>query len=114
LLYPNRDWRDTIFHEDHIFPQSQFSVRGLKKRGYEDAKVDSYLSKFNILSNLELLADSENLSKNATPFDDWIKTRDEGFRKRHLIPDLPKYDFDSFEQFFDARQALIVSALKAI
>jgi uncharacterized protein with ParB-like and HNH nuclease domain len=114
LLYPNRDWRDSVFHEDHIFPQSEFSVRGLKKRGYEDQNVESYLSKYNLLSNLELLTDSENLSKSATPFDVWIQTRDEGFRRRHLIPDLPKYDFDSFEPFFNSRQALIVAALKAI
>jgi Protein of unknown function DUF262 len=114
LLYPNRDWRDTVFHEDHIFPQSEFSVRGLKKRGYDDATVESYLSKYNLLPNLELLTDSENLSKNATPFDVWIQTRDEGFRSRHLVPDLPKNDFDSFESFFKARQALIVAALKAL
>jgi uncharacterized protein with ParB-like and HNH nuclease domain len=114
LLYPDRDWRDTVFHEDHIFPQSEFSVRGLKKRGYDDVKVGSYLSKYNVLANLELLTDSENLAKNATPFDAWIQTRDEGFRKRHLIPDLPEYNFNSFEQFFNARQALIVAALKAL
>ena len=29
LLYPDRDWKDAVFHEDHIFPQSEFSVRGL-------------------------------------------------------------------------------------
>src|SRR5208337_1536333 len=55
LLYPDRDWRDTVFHEDHIFPQSEFSVRALKKRGYDDVKVASYLSKYNVLANLELL-----------------------------------------------------------
>jgi uncharacterized protein DUF262 len=114
LLYPNRDWRDTVFHEDHIFPQSEFSVRGLKKRGYDDATVESYLSKYNLLANLELVTVSENLSKNAIPFDVWIQTRDEGFRSRHLVPDLPKNDFDSFESFFNARQALIVAALKAL
>jgi hypothetical protein len=114
LLYPDRDWRDSVFHEDHIFPQSEFSVRSLKKRGYDDVKVESYLSKHNVLANLELLTDSENLSKNATPFDVWIQTRDEGFRKRHLIPDLPEYAFASFEQFFNARKALIVAALKAL
>ena len=114
LLYPDRDWKDAIFHEDHIFPQSEFQVRALKKRGYDDAKVQSYVSKFNVLSNLELLTDSENLSKNATPFDEWIQTRDVAFRKRHLIPDLSAYGFDSFEEFSKARTALIVAALKKL
>jgi len=114
LLYPDRDWKDAVFHEDHIFPQSEFQVRALKKRGYDEVKVQSYVSKYNILSNLQLLTDSENLSKNATPFDEWIQTRDAAFRKRHLIPDLPTYGFDSFEKFSKARTALIVAALKKL
>ncbi|MCX5772027.1 MAG: hypothetical protein NTZ09_17390 [Candidatus Hydrogenedentes bacterium] len=114
LLYPDRDWKDAVFHEDHIFPKSEFQVRALKKRGYDDAKVQAYLSKHNILSNLQLLTDSQNLSKNATPFDEWIQTRDAAFRKRHLIPDLPTYGFDSFEEFSKARAALILAALKQL
>lgn len=113
LLYPDRDWKDAVFHEDHIFSQSEFQVRLLKKRGYEEAKVQSYIAKFNVLANLQLLTESENLSKNATPFDEWIKTRDETFRKRHLIPDMDSYGFNSFEDFFKARTALIVDGLKA-
>jgi len=114
LLYPNRDWRDAIFHEDHIFPQSEFNVRGLKKRGYDDATVNSYLSKYNTLANLELLTDSENLSKNATPFDTWIKTRDSSFQGRHLIPKMTAYGFDSFEEFYGLRRSAITAALKAL
>lgn len=112
LLYPDRDWKDAVFHEDHIFPQSEFQVRALKKRGYDEMKVKSYVSKFNVLPNLQLLTESENLSKNATPFDQWIQTRDAAFRKRHLIPDLGTYGFDSFETFYESRTALIVDALK--
>ena len=88
LLYPDRDWKDAVFHEDHVFPQSEFQVRLLKKRGYDEVRVQSYIAKYNTLANLELLTESENLSKNATPFDQWIQTRDVDFRKRHLIPDL--------------------------
>jgi hypothetical protein len=114
LLYPDRDWKDAVFHEDHIFPQSEFQSRALKKRGYDAAKIDSYQSRHNVLSNLELLTDSENLSKNATPFDKWIQTRDPAFRRRHFIPELPAYGLNSFEEFFDNRAALIVVALKAL
>jgi fermentation-respiration switch protein FrsA (DUF1100 family) len=114
LLYPDRDWKDAVFHEDHIFPQSEFLVRALKKRGYDDAKIKSYESRYNILSNLQLLTDTENLSKNATPFDQWIQTRDPAFRKRHLIPDLPAYGLDSFEEFSKGRSALMVAVLKTL
>ena len=54
LLYPDHDWKDAIFHEDHIFPQAEFQLKTLKKRNYSDAKIQSYLSKYNVLSNLEL------------------------------------------------------------
>jgi Protein of unknown function DUF262 len=114
LLYPDRDWKDAVFHEDHIFPEAEFQVRALRKRGYGDVQIQHYLSKYNILSNLELLTDSENLSKNATPFDKWIQTRDPHFRKRHLIPDLPAYGLDSFDEFSKGRTALITAALKAL
>jgi hypothetical protein len=114
LLYPDRDWKDAVFHEDHIFPKSEFQLRALKKRGYDEAKIQAYMSKYNILANLQLLTASENLSKNATPFDEWIKTRDAAFRKRHLIPDLTNLGFDSFEEFSKARTALIVTSLKAL
>jgi hypothetical protein len=112
LVYPDRDWKDAVYHQDHIFPKSEFQVRALKKRGYDEVKVQSYVSKYNILSNLQLLTASENLEKNATPFDKWIQTRDATFCKRNLIPNLPTYGFDSFEEFSKARTAMIVAALK--
>jgi uncharacterized protein with ParB-like and HNH nuclease domain len=114
LLYPDRDWKDAVFHEDHIFPQVEFQLRSLKKRGYDESKIQAYMSNYNILSNLQLVTDSENLSKNATPFDDWIQTRDANFRKRHLIPDLTNYGFDFFEEFSNARTVRIVKALKEL
>jgi hypothetical protein len=114
LLYPDRDWKDAVFHEDHIFPKSEFQLRALKNRGYDDAKIQAYMSNCNILPNLQLLTEAENLSKNATPFDRWIQTRDASFRKRHLIPDLRNLDFDSFDEFSKARRHLIVASLKAL
>lgn len=114
LLYPDRDWKDAVFHEDHIFPQSEFQPSKLKKRGYDDAKISLYLAAYNSLANLQLITDSENLSKNATPFDEWIETRDTAFRKRHLIPDPAVYRFDAFGEFQAERAVLIMEALKRL
>jgi hypothetical protein len=114
LLYPDRDWKDAVFHEDHIFPQSEFQLRVLKKRGYDEAKIETYLRTYNTLCNLQLLTESENLSKSATPFDEWILTRDSAFRKRHLIPAMVNCDFDHFADFAVPRTALIVTALKGL
>ena len=114
LLYPDRDWKDAVFHEDHIFPQSEFKATLLRRRGYDDTKIKLYMSRFNTLSNLQLLTDSENTSKNATAFDEWLKTRDATYRSRHLIPDLTDYSFDNFEEFFEARRKSIVATLKSL
>ena len=114
LLYPDRDWKDAVFHEDHIFPQSEFQIRLLKRRGYDESKVKSYINKYNLLPNLQLLTDSENLSKNATPFDEWIKTRDFSFKSRHMIPEIASYSFDTFDKFFDKRRDSIAKVLKGL
>lgn len=112
LLYPDRDWSASQFHEDHIFPKSEFTVRSLRKRGYDDRAIRSYMDKFNTVPNLQLITDSENLSKNATPFDEWLATRDAAFKGRHLIPELDDYSFNAFEEFFVKRRELIASLLK--
>lgn len=112
LLYPDRDWKNAVFHEDHIFPQSEFQVRLLKRRDYDDAKIKRMIGAYNALANLELLTDSENLAKSAIPFDQWINTRDPGFKQRHMIPHLSDYSFDAFESFFAARNLLITHLLQ--
>ena len=64
--------------------------------------------------DLELLTDTENLSKNATPFKDWIASRDSGFKARHLIPQMKSYDLDAFEDFIEARKLLMSKQFKTI
>ncbi len=114
LLYPDRDWKNAVFHEDHIFPQSDFQVGKLRKRGYAEDTVQAYMARYNTLCNLQLLFDTENMSKNATPFEEWLPTRDADFRTRHLIPDVPTYGFDGFLEFTEARTQLITEALKKL
>ncbi|GAB4137523.1 MAG: DUF262 domain-containing protein [Planctomycetota bacterium] len=114
LLYPDRDWKDTVFHEDHIFPKSQFQVRLLKQRGYDESKVQSYMAKYNLLPNLQLLTESENLSKNATPFEEWINTRDSTFCMRHLIPEMTSYALDAFDEFYEKRRSKIAEVLQGL
>jgi len=114
LLYPNRDWKDTVFHEDHIFPKSSFHLRKLKNRGYSDDKIEFYLKNFNTILNLQLLTDSENLEKNSTPFDDWIKTRDKNFKTRHSIPEMESYNLDYFQDFIGQRKKKLTKVFEKI
>jgi hypothetical protein len=114
LIYPDRDWKDAVFHQDHIFPQSEFKIRSLRRLGYDAVSVDRYLVSSNTLPNLQLLTDSENITKNAAPFDVWLRTRDEGFRSRHVIPEMQSYGLDHFDDFLKARTDLIVAKLKSL
>ena len=114
LLYSGRDWKDRKFNEDHIFPQSEFQRKKLKARGYSDEKINQYLSCYNTIGNLELLEEAENKSKNAKPFEDWLKNRDSNFMDRHLIPQMKDYSFDNFLEFIEQRKALILTKLKQI
>ena len=113
LLYPDRYWKDTTFHVDHIYPRSAFNRRLLRGRGYDDSKVERYMSLFNTICNLQILTDSENMEKNNMDFGTWISTRDESFRSRHLIPEIENYEFDKFEDFLVARSDQIVLKLKS-
>ena len=112
LIYPGRDWKDKTFNEDHIYPQASFRTKDLRKRGLSDEVIEQYQSVYNSIANLELLEDSENKSKNATPFDQWIKSRDKNFKSRHLIPEMDDYGYDHFMEFIEARRKLIKKAIK--
>lgn len=114
LLYPGRDWKDSTYHEDHIFPKSEFAARSLNARGYGSDVISSYQKHFNTIANLQLLTDKENLEKNAAAFDGWLQTRDAQFQTRHSIPVLPDYGFDHFLEFIDMRRDGIKEKLKSI
>lgn len=114
LLYPDRDWKNAVFHEDHIYPKSKFDRREMKALNFDDSKMNYYIETFNCLANLELLTNSENMSKNASQFDDWLRSRDAGFRARHKIPTITSYSFDNFREFVDERKKLIEAALRKI
>lgn len=114
LLYPDRDWVDNSYHEDHIFPKSEFTTRTLTKRGYDSGKVEEYLKHYNTIANLQLLTDNENLEKNAKPFDEWFPKRDSNFRSRHSIPSISDYKFDNFIEFIEKRRDIIKAKLKSI
>jgi uncharacterized protein with ParB-like and HNH nuclease domain len=113
LLYPDRDWKGVVFHEDHIFPKSEFTKPKLIQRGYDTEKIHNYLKYHNTILNLQLITDSENLEKNAQDFGSWIITRDSNFKERHLIPNVKKYDFDSFIEFINERKKLIIETIKS-
>jgi hypothetical protein len=111
LLYPDRDWKDNIYHEDHIYPKSEFTTAKLRARGYDDKKIEEYRKYYNTVLNLQLLTDSENLEKKAKDFDFWIATRDQNFKSRHKIPVIASYHFDEFIDFITERKKILKTVL---
>jgi hypothetical protein len=112
LIYPDRDWKGAIFHQDHIFPQRLFNLSKLKVEGVSHDEASKYMQLFNNLPNLELLTETENMQKNSTLFSEWIKTRDDDFRDRHLIPLYNDYSLENFNKFYEERKALIIKKLR--
>jgi len=112
LLSPDRDWKGLKFHEDHIFPKAEFTVPRLTKRGYDQETINGYMKYYNSILNLELITDSENLTKNSTDFQIWIESRDNNFKIRNSIPELSSYSFDNFLVFIEERKKILTQKLK--
>jgi uncharacterized protein with ParB-like and HNH nuclease domain len=115
LLYEESGWGTMTVHQDHIFPQNLFRPKNLGTIGLDKNSIDKYVSKMKSLANLQLLPADENAEKQDKPFEEWIATRDSGFKKRHLIPDDPNlWKLDRFEDFIAAREVLITKRLKKL
>lgn len=113
LMYDERFWHGLDIHQDHIFPSNLFNLDNPAFATLPREKQERFLSLKNNLANLELLLSNENLEKQAKPFDQWIATRDRGFRQRHLIPDDDHLlQFENFDQFITAREELIKARLQ--
>jgi hypothetical protein len=68
LLYPNLNYKDSLFHIDHIYPKSKFTI--------SNKKLDkNYIGRQNELFNLQLLEGKENIEKRAKDPEDWINQR---------------------------------------
>lgn len=116
VLYPWADLKNN-FHIDHIYPKSKFTTKKLAKKGIPEDKISYYIENVNYLGNLQLLEATPNEEKNNKDFDEWLKDafpnpgQLEAYKEKHFIPDVD-LSFGNFEEFFGAREELIVAALK--
>jgi hypothetical protein len=115
LLYDRQDFGTAEFHQDHIFPRALFTGEKLEAAGIPMEKWRHYRELRDRLGNLELLLSHENEEKNAKEFSEWVKTRDEGFRSEHLIPENDELlVLGRFEEFVEAREDLIRRRLRKL
>lgn len=118
LLYPSLDFRNK-FHQDHIFPKSLFTRKKLIKRDFDEDKIESYLSNYNCLANLQLLEGIPNLEKADMDFKEWlfmeypeVQARKD-YMTKHYIPDID-LELDNFDEFISERKKLMFDKLKSI
>ena len=114
LLYPlNHNYK---FHQDHMHPKKFFNSKSLKKLGYNELKIEEYLAKFNNLGNLQLIQETQNLEKNATPLVEWIKNTFSqaelsNYKQLHFIPLDNDLSIDSFLEFYEERRKMLKTKL---
>ncbi len=118
LLYPFVDLKN-LFHVDHVFPKSRFSVSKLRKAGVPDAEIDDFRDKCNRLANLQLLEGSVNQSKLDKLPAEWLaqKFPDPGARENYCnLHDLGVVPTDivDFKAFFAARRERLAGRLRKL
>lgn len=114
MLYPNLDYRNNNFHQDHLHPASAYDM-------LKDEDKNQYgWATYNSILNLQMLDANENESKNAMPLKEWVKqqTEDKGIDKKsflqsHLIPDT-ELELDNFATFIEERKRILITKLKAL
>jgi uncharacterized protein with ParB-like and HNH nuclease domain len=111
LIYPlNHHY---VFHQDHIHPKKFFSDKELLKMGITDESVKAiFKNSYNTIGNLQLIQETENLEKNATPFKIWVEAKYLGadltnYKNLHHIPLENDLQMTNFVDFFNKRRETI-------
>lgn len=110
MLYPDLDYRNNNFHQDHLHPASAYN--DLEEKDKEKYGWQVY----NSILNLQMLDANENESKNAKPLEKWVseQTRNKDMRKfmeDHLIPDTD-LSLSNFSDFIEKRKTMLVQRIR--
>ncbi|MGL2362319.1 DUF262 domain-containing protein [Helicobacter pylori] len=113
ILYPNLNYKTTIFHIDHIYPKSKF-----KK---ENEKLDKdFYECWNHLYNLQILEGAENSAKKDRDPEVWLKEEYkneraiEEYKKRNYIDPKLKLEWENIKEFREKREEAIITKLKEV
>lgn len=112
MLYPDLDYRNNNFHQDHLHPAASYN--NLKQEDKDKYGWNVY----NSVLNLQMLDANENESKNAQPLEEWIAKQTNAnnldkFLENHLIPNV-NFSLDNFSEFIEKRKAMLTERLVAL
>jgi uncharacterized protein with ParB-like and HNH nuclease domain len=118
LLFSEMNPTET-FHIDHLHPKDAFTKNKLKALSYllENTELMNFYAdanKWNSISNLHLLNDSQNLSKNAKALNDWIGRPGVSVTKESLLlNDDISLLFSDFKRFYEQRRESLMQRLRS-
>ncbi len=112
ILYPNLNYKTTIFHIDHIYPKSKFK---------KNKKLDKdFYGWRDYLFNLQLLEGAENKAKMDKDPEVWLKEEYkneqaiEEYKKRNYIDPNLKLEWENIKEFREKREEAIITKLKEV
>lgn len=115
LLYPNLDYYNQTFHQDHLHPATIFrdSNKLVVTIPEEDREFAANPKNWNSVANLQFLNESFNESKNSTPLIDWA-SNNKIPNKELYLHDTTSLDIKDFKLFIEDRRSVIKEYLKNI
>lgn len=102
-------------HIDHIFPKKWFTTDNLQNKQLSTLEIADYQGHSNSIANLQILLQEENREKSDKSPEEWLKNRDDDFKRKHCIPVNPNlYKFENFLLFVIERKKLMEAKLQLI
>lgn len=121
LLFPNLDYRNNDFHQDHLHPISCFTRRKVDMMNLPEETKARFLSPElnNSIINIQMLDSNENMSKKDKSLLGWIELESQrqdrdALLRRCLIPDGVGLAFENFSDFAEKRRELLGTRLMEI
>ena len=119
MLYPSLDYRN-LFHQDHIHPKSSLTPKRLQTLGIEPDEAEWIAEHRDDIPNLQMLEGVPNVEKSDKPFAEWLEMVNPtaeakaAYRDRQYIPDGISVDGREFRAFYEARRAMLLTALRSV
>ena len=115
LLYPNLDYFNQDFHQDHLHPATTFydADKLIASIPEEDREFASDPKNWNSVSNLQLLNGIMNKSKNDASLADWVSKYNID-KKSLFVSDNTSLEIKDFKSFIIERRTIIRRYLASI
>ncbi len=113
ILYPNLNYKTTIFHIDHIYPKSKFNEKNKKLN-------KDFYKWWNYLFNLQLLEGAENSAKKDKDPEVWLKEEYKNeqaikeYKEKNYIDPKLKLEWENIKEFREKREEAIIKTLKEV